>query len=109
MFTVNNKERGHSHRSSVFILNLEQFSHLTLVFQLLTLNKYFLVGTDNITNKASQKIISILPFNCAITKICVVIRLAEDGTRWAAYSFNYPQVKFFMGMLLILSIPGLSH
>ena len=81
MFTVNNKERGHSHRSSVFILNLEQFSHLTLVFHLLTLNKYFLVGTDNITHKVSQKITYILPFNCAITKICVVICLAEDGTR----------------------------
>ena len=27
------------------------------------------------------KIVSFLPFNFAITKICVVIRLAEDGAR----------------------------
>ena len=27
------------------------------------------------------KIKSFLPFNFAFTKICVVIRLAEDGTR----------------------------
>ena len=39
------------------------------------------------------KIKSFLPFNFAITKICVVIRLAEDGQEWAAYSFNYPLVN----------------
>ena len=32
------------------------------------------------TNKASENKI-FFPFNFAITKICVVIRLAEDGTR----------------------------
>ena len=62
----------------VFILNLEQFSHVILVLQLLNLNRQFLVGTDDITNKASQN--KIFPFNFAIAN-CVAIRLAEDGTR----------------------------
>ena len=38
---------------SVFILNLEQFPHVILMLQLLTLNRQFLVGTDDMTNKAS--------------------------------------------------------
>ena len=34
-----------------------------------------------------------LPFNFAITKIFVAIRLAEDGTRMGGiYSFDYPLV-----------------
>ena len=37
---------------------------------------------------------SFLPFNFAITKICVRIHLAEDGTRWAVYSFDYPLVFY---------------
>ena len=37
------------------------------------------------------KIKSSLPFNFAITKICVAIRLAEDGTR--------------MGRHIVLTIP----
>ena len=45
MFTVNNKRR-HWHRSSVFILNLELFSHLILVLQLVTLTR---------TNKVKKK------------------------------------------------------
>ena len=35
-------------------------------------------GTNDITNKVPQKK-CFLQFNFAITKICVVIRLAEDG------------------------------
>ena len=38
------------------------------------------------------KIKSFLPLNFAITKIFVVIRLAEDEEEWAAHSFNYPLV-----------------
>ena len=57
-----------------------KFSCLDLVFQLLTLNRYLLVGTDDFTNKASPKRY-FLPFNFASTKICVAICLAEDGTR----------------------------
>ena len=38
------------------------------------------------------KIKSFFPFNFAITKIGVAIRLAEDRTRREAYSFNYPLV-----------------
>ena len=29
------------------------------------------------------------PFNFAITKICVAIRLAEMEQEWVAYSFDY--------------------
>ena len=47
---------GHWHRSSVFILNLEQISNLILVVQLLTLNRWFLAGTDvqDITNTSTD-------------------------------------------------------
>ena len=37
------------------------------------------------------KIKSFLPFNFSITKICVAIRLAEDGTRMDG--INYPLVS----------------
>ena len=62
MFTVHKKtqERHHRRRSSTFILNFEQFSHLIPSLQLPTLNS---------------------PFNFAINKICVAIRLVEDGTQ----------------------------
>ena len=33
-----------------------------------------------------------LQFNFAVTKICAAIHLSEDGTRMAAYGFNYPLV-----------------
>ena len=36
--TINTPERGHWHRSGVFIVNFEHISHLVLVFLLLTLN-----------------------------------------------------------------------
>ena len=52
--TMEKLERRHWHRFSVFILNLEQFSHLIPVLQLLTLNRQFLAGTNDITNKPSQ-------------------------------------------------------
>ena len=35
----------------------------------------------NDITKKTLKIKSFVPFNFAITKICVAIRLAEDGTR----------------------------
>ena len=53
-------ERHHRHHSSAFILNFEQFSRLIPWLQLPTLNS---------------------PFNFAINKICVAIRLIEDGTK----------------------------
>ena len=37
---------------------------------------------------------SFLPFNFAITEICVATRLAKDRTRMGAYSFDYPLVYF---------------
>ena len=52
--TIQRLERCYWHRSSGFILNLEQISHLILVLQLLTLNRQFLVGANDITNKAYQ-------------------------------------------------------
>ena len=78
MFTVNDKDTRTT-RSNVFILNFEQLSHLVLVLQLLTLNR-FLAG-KKISQTKSLQIKSFLPFNLAITKISVPIRLAEDGTR----------------------------
>ena len=72
-------ERRHQYRSSVFILNLEQFSRHILVLQSLTLHSLLLAGTDDIANKTSQNI--FFPFNFAITKICAAIHLTEDETR----------------------------
>ena len=39
-------ERHHWRRSGVFILNFEQILHITLVFPLLTLNKYLSAGLE---------------------------------------------------------------
>ena len=80
MFTVNNKDTITTPLTSliliiVYILSIEQLSRL----KLLTLNRYFLGGTTDITNKNSQN--KIFPFNFAFTKICVAIRLEEGGTR----------------------------
>ena len=61
---------------------------------LLTLNRQFLAGTDDIPKKASQKNF-FLSFNFTITKICFAVRLAEDGTRMGGISFNYPLVYIF--------------
>ena len=58
----------HWHHSSVFILDLEQFSHLNLVFR-------------DETKQALSKQNLFFPIYFAITKICVVIVLAEDRTR----------------------------
>ena len=80
-------DRSHWHHSSVFILNLEQSSHVTFVIQLLTLNRQFLVETDDSTKKP-LKIKSFLLFNFAVTKIYVVIRLAKDGTRMDEIQFQ---------------------
>ena len=61
--------------------HLEYFSHLILALQLLTLNRYFLPGTFRKSQTKPLKIKTFLPFNFAITKICIVTCLAEDGTR----------------------------
>ena len=79
----------------VLILNLEQFSHLILVLHLLTLQLANVtvsslmerIGTVSslmermMSRNKALKIKYFLPFNFAITKICVAIRLAEDITR----------------------------
>ena len=39
---------------NINIFNTEQFSHLILVLKLLTLERQFLAGTNDITNKISQ-------------------------------------------------------
>ena len=72
--TIKTLERCHWHRSSVFILNLEQFSHLILFF------KQVIPCTDGCHHKqkASQKNIF---FHLTITETCVVMCLAEDGSR----------------------------
>ena len=102
--TIKTLGRRHWHLSSVFILNLEQLSHLILVFQLLTLNRHFFVGTDNITNKVSQKKYFLL-FNFAVTKICVVIRLGEDGTRMGGIQVQLsPSYIFYMQLCFSLSV-----
>ena len=48
MYKVNHKEWRHWHRSSVFIVNFEQISHIVLVFLLLTLNKKCGLGSGNV-------------------------------------------------------------
>ena len=40
------------------------------------------------------KIKSFLPFNFAITAICVAIRLAEDGTRMDGIQFRLSPSRF---------------
>ena len=91
--TINTLEWRHWHRSSVLILNFEQFSPLVLVLQLLTLNRQFLAG-PLISQTRPPKIKSLVPLNFAISKICVAKCLAEDERRMGSiYSFNYPLVQ----------------
>ena len=61
------------------------FSYLFLKLQLLTLKRQFLAGADDIIK--SLKIIFFL-FNLSITKICIVIRFAEYGTKINAIQFQ---------------------
>ena len=86
MMTVNNNDTwtSHLHRSRVFILNLEQFF---LVLQLLTLNRWLLAGTGDMTNKAHPPLKKFFSFNFAVTKICA-IRLTEYETRVGCISFQ---------------------
>ena len=42
--TIKTPERRHRRLSGVFIVNVEQISHVVLVFLLLTLNKYMPAG-----------------------------------------------------------------
>ena len=42
--TIKTPEQRHWHRSDVFIVNFEQISDVVLVFPLLALNKYILIG-----------------------------------------------------------------
>ena len=83
--TIKTLEWCHWHRSSVFILNLEQFSHLILVLQ-------FWIGNSLLGRMISQtkplKIKYLFPFNFGITKICVAIFLARDGTRMDSTCFQ---------------------
>ena len=76
--TIKTLERQHIIYIDIF--NIKQLSRVILVLKLLTLDMQFVAGTNDIINKASQNK-SFLPFNFAITKICVVIHLEEDGTR----------------------------
>ena len=80
MFTVNNKDIRTTPLTllilnivNIDILNIEQLSHFILVLKLLTLLGRMISQTKTL------KIKSFLPFNFAITKICVAIRLAENG------------------------------
>ena len=57
---------------NIDILNIEQLSHLILVLKLLTGNS--LLGRM-ISQTKTLKIKSFLPFNFAITKICVAIHV----------------------------------
>ena len=47
-----------------------------------------------ISHTKSLKIKSFLSFKYATATIYVAIRLAEDGTRWAGYSFDYLLVNY---------------
>ena len=60
------------------ILNIKQLSHLILVLKLLTGNSLLRRVIPQIN---PLKVKSFLPFNFAITEICVAVHLAEDGTR----------------------------
>ena len=44
------------------------------------------------------KIKSFLPFNFAITKICVAMRLAEDETRMGGIKFRLSPSNIIFGM-----------
>ena len=75
MFTVNNKDTRTTPLTSLIlnivnidILNIKQLSHLILVLKLLTLNR--------IQQTKTLKIKYFVPFNFAITKICLALRLA---------------------------------
>ena len=61
MFTVNNKDTRRAPSTSLIlnifnidVLNIEQLSHHIIVLTLLTLNRKFLAGTNDITNKNSH-------------------------------------------------------
>ena len=59
---------------------------------------------DGITNKESQNK-SFLPFNFAITKICVAIRLAGDGARMSYKEFQLsPSSKNILKLLTSIRI-----
>ena len=45
-----------------------------------------------ISQTKTLNIKSFLPFNCAIPKICVGIRLVRMEQEWTAYSFDYSLV-----------------
>ena len=77
----------HWRSSSAFIL--KQFLHLVLVLQLLALNRLLFTGKNYIKNTISQNKRAYSPFDFESLKICVAIRIAEDGTTMGAYSFNY--------------------
>ena len=80
--TIKTLEWRHQHRSSVFILNLEQFSHLILVLQLLTLNRSLNSSLQGRMISQTKPLTMIFfPFNFAITEICDAIHLTEDETR----------------------------
>ena len=62
MLTFNNKDTRTTLLTSLIlntinidILNIEQLLHLILALKLLTLNRQFLAGTNDNTNKNSQK------------------------------------------------------
>ena len=56
---------------------------------------------DYITNKPF-KIKSFLSFNLAITKICVAMRLLEDGTRMGGIQFQLSLSSDFIFMTLYI-------
>ena len=78
--TTKTEEWRYWHRSRIFILNFKGLPHLIFARQVLTLNRWFIPGMNNIIRNP-LKIKSFLPLNFAITKTHVDIGLAVDGTR----------------------------
>ena len=90
MLTVNNKDTRTTPLTSLIlniinidILNIEHLSQLILVLKLLTLNRQFFPGTNNIKQDSQNRI--FLPFDFGITKIWM-------KQERAACSFDYPVV-----------------
>ena len=74
--------------SSAFILNIKEFSHRFL----------------SISNFEQVIFCWKLPFNFAITKICVAISLTDDGTRMGGIKFQPSPIMLNIEILISLNL-----
>ena len=85
-WTIKTPESCHWRCSCVFILNIEQFSIKSCSFTSVAKKDHIKIQL--------LKIGTYLSFNFVVTKIRVVLSLAEDGTRMAACSFKYAPMGY---------------